>query len=81
MHNDLILKSIAGVRRMKQLDIILANMIRSGKVTMEIPGIEHIEAAMRERSRQMLWEIAGIVFSDEMEDGEKIACLREMLEP
>lgn len=35
----------------------------------------------RKKSRQMLWEIAGIVFSDEMEDGEKIACLREMLEP
>ena len=81
MHNDLILKSIADVRRMKQLDMILANMIRSGKVTVEIPGIEHIEAAMQEESRQMLWEIAGIVFSDEMEDGEKIACLREMLEP
>ena len=81
MHNDLILKSIADVRRMKQLDMILANMIRSGKVTVEIPGIEHIEAVMQEESRQMLWEIAGIVFSDEMEDGEKIACLREMLEP
>ncbi len=66
---------------MKQLNIILANMIRSGKVTVEIPGIEHIEAAMQEKSRQMLWEIAGIVFSDEMEDREKIACLREMLEP
>ena len=66
---------------MKQLDMLLANMIRSGKVTVEIPGIEHIEAAMREESRRMLWEIAGIVFSDEMEDGEKIACLREMLEP
>lgn len=45
---------------MKSLELILANMIRSGKVTVEIPGI---------------------VFSDEMEDGEKIACLREMLEP
>ena len=66
---------------MKQMDIILSNMIRSGKVTVEIPGIEHIEAAMREKSRQMLWEIAGIVFSDEMEDGEKIARLKEMLEP
>ena len=53
---------------MKQLDMILANMIRSGKVTVEIPGIEHIEAAMQEESRQMLWEIAGIVFSDEMEE-------------
>ena len=66
---------------MKQMDIILSNMIRSGKVKVEIPGIEHIEAAMREKSRQMLWEIAGIVFSDEMEDGEKIARLKEMLEP
>ena len=61
---------------MKQMDIILSNMIRSGKVKVEIPGIEHIEAAMREESRQVLWEI-----SDEMEDGEKIARLKEMLEP
>ena len=66
---------------MKQMDIILSNMIRSGKVKVEIPGIEHVEAAMQEKSRQMLWEIAGIVFSDEMEDGEKIARLKEMLEP
>ena len=66
---------------MKQMDISLSNMIRSGKVKVEIPGIEHIEAAMREESRQVLWEIAGIVFSDEMEDGEKIARLKEMLEP
>ena len=66
---------------MKKLELILANMIRSGRVTVEIPGIEHIEAVMQEESRKMLWEIAGIVFSDEMEDGEKIACLREMLEP
>ena len=66
---------------MKQMDIILSNMIRSGKVKVEIPGIEHIEAAMREESRQVRWEIAGIVFSDEMEDGEKIARLKEMLEP
>ena len=42
---------------MKQMDIILSNMIRSGKVKVEIPGIEHIEAAMREESRQVLWEI------------------------
>ena len=66
---------------MKQMDIILSNMIRSGKVKVEIPGIEHIEAAMREESRRMLWEIAEIVFSDEMEDGEKIARLKEMVEP
>ena len=66
---------------MKRFDLILANMIRNGKVTVEIPGIEHIEAAIQEESRQMLWEIAGIVFSDEMEDGEKIARLKEMLEP
>lgn len=68
-------------KKMKQMDIILFNMIRSGKVKVEIPGIEHIGAAMREESRRMLWEIAGIVFSDEMEDGEKIARLKEMLEP
>ena len=66
---------------MKKLELILADMIRGGRVTVEIPGIEHIEAAMQEESRKVLWEIAGIVFSDEMEDGEKIACLREMLEP
>ncbi|MEQ2444205.1 hypothetical protein WMO64_12100 [Pseudoflavonifractor sp. CLA-AP-H29] len=81
MQSKLTHKRIYKVKDMKKLELILANMIRSGKVTVEIPGIEHIEAAMQEESRQMLWEIAGIVFSDEMEDGEKIACLREMLEP
>ena len=35
---------------MKQLDIMLANLIRNGRVTVDIPGIEHIEAEGETRS-------------------------------
>ena len=65
---------------MKQLDIMLANLIRNGRVTVDIPGIEHIEAAFRQESRRMLEAVEAVVFSEEMADGEKIARLKERLE-
>ena len=64
---------------MKQLDIMLANLIRNGRVTVDIPGIEHIEAAFRQESRRMLETVEAVVFSEEMADREKIARLKELL--
>ena len=64
---------------MKQLDIMLANLIRNGRVTVDIPGIEHIEAAFRQESRRMLEAVEAVVFSEEMADGEKIVRLKELL--
>ena len=64
---------------MKQLDIMLANLIRNGRVTVDIPGIEHIEAAFRQESRRMLEAVEAVVFSEEMADREKIARLKELL--
>ena len=64
---------------MKQLDIMLANLIRNGRVTVDIPGIEHIEAAFRQESRRMLEAVEAVVCSEEMADGEKIARLKELL--
>ena len=64
---------------MKQLDIMLANLIRNGRVTVDIPGIEHIEAAFRQESRRVLEAVEAVVFSEEMADGEKIARLKELL--
>ena len=70
---------IQGEKHMKQLDIMLANLIRNGRVTVDIPGIEHIEAAFRQESRRMLEAVEAVVFSEEMADGEKIARLKELL--
>ena len=64
---------------MKQLDIMLANLIRNGRVTVDIPGIEHIEAAFRQESRRMLEAVEAVVFSEERADGEKIARLTARL--
>lgn len=65
---------------MKILDLVLGEMIRRGRVAVEIPGIEHIEAAVREESFRRLWEIEQVVLCDEMGDGEKIARVRALLD-
>ncbi len=65
---------------MKILDLVLGEMIRRGRVAVEIPGIEHIEAAVREESFRRLWEIEQVVLCDEMEDREKIARVRALLD-
>ena len=49
---------------MKILDLVLGEMIRRGRVAVEIPGIEHIEAAVREESFRRLWEIEQVVLCE-----------------
>ena len=64
---------------MKKLDIILATLIRDGAVTVDIPGIEHIEGACRQEAVRLLGRVEAAVFSD-MADGEIVAYLRALLE-
>ena len=68
---------------MKIANIILAELIRGGKVTVDIPGLDmdRLEKAIHGQSEQLLRTVAGIVFEDESgaSDSEKIKCLQELL--
>ncbi len=63
---------------MKYLDILLANLIREGKVTVDIPGLDMDELAglVDSETQRTLRKIAETVGCDELTDGEKIAAIR-----
>ena len=68
---------------MKIVNIILADLIRRGQVTVDIPGLdmERLEKTIHGHAEKLLWTVTGIVFEDEMEkdDSDKIRCLQELL--
>ncbi len=63
---------------MKQFNIILANLIRQGEVTVDIPGVDlaELERLADSEAQRALREIAMTVASDELTDSEKIMMLR-----
>lgn len=67
---------------MKQLNIILANLIRQGEVTVDIPGmdIDELERLADSEAQRTLRKIAMTVACDELTDSEKITMLRANLE-
>ena len=67
---------------MKRFNIILANLIRQGEVTVEIPGVDlaELERLADSEAQQTLREIAMTVASDELTDSEKIMMIREYFE-
>ena len=66
----------------KFFQIILANLIRSGKVIVETPNldIDELRKAVRSEAEAMLQEIEGIVFEEEMADAEKVEWSQNRLE-
>lgn len=66
---------------MKILNIVLADLIRRGKVTVDIPGLDMGELTrfLYSESAQTLREIESVVFAEEMTDGEKVAWIQERL--
>lgn len=67
---------------MKILQTILANLIRQGKVTVEVPqlDLEELRRAVRNDAVYTLEEIEGIVWEEEMTDAEKVAWIQTRLE-
>lgn len=61
--------------------MILADLIRRGQVRVDISGVDmdKLEEILRGHSRRMLLEVAGVVFSEEMTDGEKVTWLKGRL--
>ncbi len=67
---------------MKIINIILANLIRQGEVTVDIPGVDlaELERLADSEAQQALREIAMTAASDELTDSEKIMMIREYFE-
>ncbi len=67
---------------MKQFNIILANLIRQGEVTVDIPGVDlaELERLADSEAQRALREIAMTVASDELTDSEKIMMIRGYFE-
>ncbi len=63
---------------MKHLNILLANLIRQGEVTVNIPGLDMDELAglVDREAQRTLRKIAETVGCDELTDGEKVQILR-----
>ncbi len=67
---------------MKQFNIILANLIRQGAVTVDIPGVDlaELERLADGEAQRVLRKIAGILSCDEITDSEKIMMIRNYFE-
>ncbi len=64
---------------MKYLNMILANLIRKGEVTVNIPGLDmdDLKQLADGEAQRVLRKIAETVACDELTDAEKIAMIRE----
>lgn len=67
---------------MTTLQFVLSTLIRNGKVTVETPELDmdELRRAVENRAEDMLERVRGVVYEEEMTDGEKVAWLREYLE-
>lgn len=66
---------------MKLLNTILAEQIRQGKVTVDIPGLDmdRLTEFLSGEAARTLREIAAIACAEEMTDGEKVRWIQERL--
>ena len=64
------------------LQTVLANLIRSGKVTVEIPNLDmdELKKAVWNEAVDTLKAVKDIVWADEMTDTEKVVWIQERLD-
>ena len=67
---------------MTTLQVVLANLIRQGKVTVEIPNLDmdELREAVWNNAVITLEEIQGVVREEEMTDADKVAWIQKRLE-
>ena len=66
---------------MTTLQFVLSTLIRSGKVTVETPDLDMDDLcrAVENRAEDMLRQVRGVVYEEEMTDKEKVVWLQEYL--
>lgn len=67
---------------MKTLQTVLANLIRSGKVKVEIPDLDMdaLRKAVKNEAERKLEAIEEIVYQDDMREAERIVRIQMCLE-
>lgn len=67
---------------MSTLQMVLSQLIRDGKVTVDIPDLdmEQLVNAVKNQSAWTLNCIAGYILDEELTDSEKVDCIRRELE-
>lgn len=66
---------------MKILNVILAEQIRRGRVTVDIPGLDmdQLSELLRSEAARTLAEVAAVACTEEMTAEEKVAWIQERL--
>lgn len=66
---------------MKWIQIILADYIRRGKVTVDIPGLdtEELSKAMRGEADRLLRAVMAAAFNEALSDKEKVLAIQDLL--
>lgn len=66
---------------MKLLNTILAQELRQGRITVEIPGLDmdRLSAFLHSEAARTINEIAAIACSEEMSAEKKVSVIQEML--
>ena len=66
---------------MTTLQFVLSTLIRSEKVTVETPDLDMDDLcrAVENRAEDMLRQVRGVVYEEEMTDKEKVVWLQEYL--
>ena len=64
------------------LKSVLSNLIRQGKVTLEVPNLDmdELRKAVWNEAEQTLDEIRGVVYEEEMTDEEQVRWIQNRLE-
>ena len=68
---------------MKLLQNTLANLIRSGKVTVDIPNLDmdQLTQFLYSESAQTLRDIASVAYADDLSPADKIDIIQDRLAP
>ena len=68
---------------MKLLQNTLANLIRSGKVTVDIPNLDmdQLTQVLYSESAQTLRDIASVAYDDDLSPEDKIYIIQDRLAP
>ena len=68
---------------MKLLQNTLANLIRSGKVTVDIPNLDmdQLTQFLYSESAQTLRDIASVAYGDDLSPADKIDIIQDRLAP
>jgi len=67
---------------MQYVYILLARLIREGRVRVDIPAVDmdHLAEICRDRNEELLMDLQETLYSEELSDNEKLETMRQIFE-